>query len=99
VTTPTHVARARKKGWLLAGGLVLFMGFVVYRSLRVAGYSCTACIAFRGQAACRTVEGPTEHEARASAINNVCALLAAGVTDTLACERTTPTKVECAALN
>ena len=94
-----HSARRRTKGWLLAGALMLFMAFVVYRSFHVAGYSCSVCIMFRGQAACRTVEGPTEREARASATNNVCAYLAAGVTDSMACERTEPTKVDCAAIN
>lgn len=88
-----------KSGWLLIGALALFMAFVIYRSLHVAGYRCSVCVTFRGQAACRTVEGPTEHDARMGAANNVCAYLAAGVTDSMACERTDPTKVDCSALN
>jgi len=88
-----------KSGWVLAGVLALFMGFVIYRSFRVAGYTCSVCVSFRGQAACRTVEGPTEHDARMGAATNVCAYLASGVTDSMACERTEPTKVDCSALN
>ena len=83
---------------LVSGGLLLFMAFVIYRSLHVAGYQCTVCINFRGQSTCRKVEGPTEQDARTGATNNVCAFLASGVTDSIACERTPPTKVECAAI-
>ena len=94
----TGISRARST-WLLIGGLLLFMAFVVYRSLHVAGYQCTVCIDFRGQSTCRKVEGPTEHDALTGATNNVCAFLAFGVTDSIACERTQPTKVECAAID
>jgi hypothetical protein len=84
---------------LVIGGLLLFMAFVIYRSLYVAGYRCTICIDFRGQSTCRTVEGPTEHDARMGATNNVCAYLASGVTDSMACERTPPARAECVAMN
>ncbi len=94
----TTVSRVRST-LLLSGGLLLFMAFVIYRSLHVAGYQCTVCIDFRGQSACRKVEGPTEQDARAGATNNACALLASGVTDSIACERTPPTKIECTAIN
>jgi hypothetical protein len=85
--------------WLLAGALILFMALVVYRSFHVAGYQCSVCITFRGQSVCRTVEGPTQREAMSGATNNVCAYLSSGVTDSMACERTTPTKAECSAIN
>ena len=84
---------------LLIGALLLFMAFIVYRSLYVAGYQCTVCVEFHGQSVCRKVEGPTEHDALMGATNNACALLASGVTDSIACERTQPTKVDCSAIN
>lgn len=85
--------------WLAAAALLLFMAFVIYRSFHVAGYQCAVCIVFQGQQVCRTVEGPTEQEARAAAVNNACAQLASGVTDSMACERTPPKKVECSGIN
>ena len=94
----TTTSRSRST-WVLIAGLLLFMAFVVYRSFYVAGYQCTVCVAFRGQTACRKVEGPTEHDALMGATNNACAFLASGVTDSIACERTQPTKVDCTALN
>lgn len=92
-------ASRTRSTWLLMAALVLFMAFVIYRSFHVAGFQCTVCIDFRGQSACRKVEGPTEHEALMGATNNVCALLASGVTDSIACERTQPTKADCGAIN
>jgi hypothetical protein len=91
--------RWRGSGWLLAAALILFMSLVIYRSFHVAGYRCSICVSFRGQSACTAVEGPTEHEARSGAINNACAQLVSGVTDSLACERTQPTKLDCSSMN
>jgi len=81
--------------WVLGVALVLFMAFVVYSSFYVAGFRCSVCIAFGGRSECRTVEGPTEREALMGATTNACALLASGVTDTIACERTAPTSANC----
>lgn len=90
---------SRRSVWWLTGALLLFMAFVIYRSFHVAGYQCSVCIAFRGQSICRTVEGPTKHDALTGATNNACAYLASGVTDSMACERTQPTTVSCEAVN
>ena len=84
---------------LVVAGSVLFGAFIIYRSLHVASYRCSVCLNFRGAETCRTVEGPTESEARMGATTNACAYLAAGVTDSMACERTAPTKVDCAAID
>jgi hypothetical protein len=91
----------RRKGstWIVAGALILFMAFVVGRSLRISSYRCSVCMSFRGEGVCRTVDAPTEQEARSSAVTNACAFLASGVTDSLACERTPPTKTDCSAIN
>lgn len=99
---PPPVQSTRKWRWsgpLLAVALLLFMGFVIYRSLHITGYRCTVCVSFAGQSVCRTVDGPTQRDAHTGAVDNACAFLAAGVTDTLACGRTTPTKDECVPLD
>jgi hypothetical protein len=84
---------------LLVLGFVAFVAFVVWRSLQVAGYQCTLCMSFGGRQMCRTVEGATASEARTSAINNACAHIASGVTDSMACEHGTPVREECRAIN
>lgn len=86
----------------LAIGLLVsaaFVGLVVYGSLQIPVVECEVCITFRGRSDCRTVAGATLNEARSAAVTNVCALMSSGVTDTLACERTPPTKIECSEKN
>ncbi len=75
--------------------LLPVIAVVVYSSLHVSDYECEVCISFDGRQACRTVTGKTEQEGLRSATDNACALLASGVTDTLACTRTPPSKAEC----
>lgn len=91
-------ARRKKRRLRLLLALVVsaaFVAVVIYRSLHVAGYRCELCLSFKGQRVCRAVEGSTEAEARSAALNNACAVLAAGVTETLACERTEPDTIRC----
>jgi len=88
----------RRAGWLFAAFL-LFVAFVVYRSFYVAGFRCEVCITFRGRQACRSVDGPTDRDALTAAVNNTCAQLSSGVTESMACERTQPTKADCRPLS
>jgi hypothetical protein len=75
--------------------LLPVVGVVVYSSFHVSDYECEVCMDFEGGHACRKVTGKTKMEVLRSATDNACALLASGVTDTLRCTRTTPTKAEC----
>ncbi len=95
---PSIELRRRRRRFRALVGVLIAIGFamvVVYRSFQAAGYRCEVCITFNGQQVCRTVEGPTEAEARSAVVNNACAVLAAGVTETLACERTVPDRLRC----
>jgi hypothetical protein len=71
------------------------MGFVVYSSFFVSEYECEVCIDFEGRNGCRSVKAATEAEAMRGAIDNTCAQLASGVTDTMRCSRTQPSKADC----
>lgn len=82
--------------WVVLVGLAGLAGIVVYTSFGAGGVRCEVCIAFAGREACRAVDGATEDEALAAARNNACALLASGVTQSLACERTPPLRTTCA---
>jgi hypothetical protein len=84
---------------LVIFAFLAFIAFVIWRSFQVAGYQCTVCMTFAGREACRTVEAATTPEARTSAINNACALLASGVTDSIACEHSQPIREDCSGLN
>lgn len=78
-----------------AAVLIPVIGFVVYSSFQVSDYECEVCIRFEGREACRTVTAQSEGEGLRSAIDNACALLASGVTDTMRCSRTDPAKAAC----
>jgi len=71
------------------------IGLVIYNSFQVSQFQCTVCIDFDGHSDCRTVTGHTKAEGLQSATNNVCALLTSGMTDSIRCSRTAPTKAEC----
>ena len=91
--------RRNPLGWIALAALFLFMGFVVYRSFHLQGVSCEVCIAYNGLSQCRTVEGERQEDVLQAAANNVCAFLANGVTDGMACMRTPPTRSDCRALD
>ena len=81
--------------WVSLAALALIVGVVVYSSLHLGAVRCQVCVEFRGREACRAVDGQAEDETRRAGITNACAMLASGVTDTMACERTPPTKADC----
>ena len=64
-------------------------------SFSVSDYECEVCITFGGRDVCRTVKGKTQEETLRGGVNNACALLASGVTDTMRCSRTEPRKAQC----
>lgn len=80
------------------GVLVPVVAVVVYSSFYVNEFECEVCIRFEGREACRTVGGKTEEEARRAAVDNTCAQLSSGVTDSLRCSRTEPSRVRCRAV-
>jgi hypothetical protein len=75
--------------------LLPVIGYVVYSSFQVNDFECEVCITFAGRDECRTVQGKTQEEAMRGAVNNTCALLASGVTDSMRCERTVPRTAHC----
>lgn len=82
--------------WVALATLAALGAFVVYSSLDIAGVRCEVCLEFEGRRACRAVDGASEGEALAAARTNACALIASGVTQTMACERTEPVSTSCA---
>jgi hypothetical protein len=71
------------------------VGIVIYGSFQVSNFECTVCMEFEGRETCRTVTGLSREEGLQSAVNNACAILAAGMTDTIRCSRQPPKRAEC----
>jgi len=86
------MSRAGMIGLLLLVGVI---GFAIGSTLLIETHVCEVCIQYHGRSQCREVGGATVKEARSAAIQNACAFLSSGVTDTMACARTLPTSEKC----
>jgi hypothetical protein len=69
------------------------MGAVVYSTMTQVKHRVEVCVDFHGAKSCRTASGTTEEFALRTATSNACALIASGVTDSIACEHAEPAKV------
>lgn len=85
--------RGRVLALLMA--LALFMGYLVYGSLRTVQAECELCVSFRGQRTCRAGSGATEQEARSAAQRAACAVMAFGMNESIACQNRPPEEVRC----
>ena len=92
---PSHERAVKRTSWVALAALAGLFGYVIWSSLRLGGVRCEVCIEYGGRQACRAVDGETEHDALEAARTNACALLASGVTDSMACGRTTPSRTAC----
>ena len=75
--------------------LAPLMAYVVWSSLHVSAFECSVCMRFEGREVCRTVTGQTEEEGVRSGMDNACALLTSGVTNTLRCTGQRPASASC----
>lgn len=73
--------------------VAVVLGVLIYSSLNLAKHRVEVCITFHGNASCRIASGTTQEFARHTAITNACSQISSGVTDSIACENTEPTKV------
>jgi hypothetical protein len=80
---------------VLVGILIVaaILGVIIYSSMNLASYRVEVCMDYNGRSNCRTASGSSEEFALRSATTNACAAIASGVTETIGCEQTKPTKV------
>ena len=93
---------ARPRSWRnLTATLAILLpiaGFVVYSSFQVSSVECEVCVRFEGRESCRTASAAAREEALRAAVDNACARLTSGMTDTMRCQRGEPASVECRTL-
>ncbi|MCC7499322.1 MAG: hypothetical protein IT160_17195 [Bryobacterales bacterium] len=82
-----------KKTLLAVAGIIVFLGILLSLTMGENRKRVEVCITFGGRTECRTASGATLEEAERTAVQNACALLASGMTASMACERTAPTSV------
>jgi hypothetical protein len=76
-------------------GLVVTAGLIAMYIRQAMAMTCEVCITFHGHTVCRSASGPTQDEAVRTATDNACAFLASGMTDSIRCSNTPPTRVTC----
>lgn len=69
-------------------GFVLLMVFAMPK----ATHRVEVCITFERQSSCKIASGATRESALRQAVENACALISGGPTDTVRCQNTVPTK-------
>jgi hypothetical protein len=74
---------------------VATLALIVQAALRSRDTLCEVCITFRGRTQCREAYGPTQEAAIRTATDNACGLLASGMTDSIQCGKTPPTRTTC----
>ena len=79
-------------GSLLA---VATLALMVSAAIQGFGTLCEVCITFNGRTECRTAVGVDAEEATRTAIQNACALIAGGMTQTVQCQNRQPDSVSC----
>ncbi len=74
---------------------VVILGVLIYSSMGLSSYSCEVCITFQGRNNCSTASAPTEEEAIRTASDVACAPISSGMTESIQCGNTSPSKIEC----
>ena len=75
--------------------ILVFGGVLTYQLLQLGQVECYLCLDFKENSHCATAKGPDENAALMEAHQNVCAILASGVTEALACQRTQAKNFQC----
>ena len=84
-----------KIGIITAVVLVAMVILLVSTMSKQAQVSCEVCVTFQGRTQCRSAAGPDREQAIRTAVDTACAVLAAGMTDSIRCANTRPDSVQC----
>ncbi|MDH5197869.1 MAG: hypothetical protein OEY20_11520 [Gemmatimonadota bacterium] len=82
---------------LVVAGVALVLGYLVWGSTHLVQAECEVCIEFNGQQQCRRGSGTNDAEARQAAQKAACGVMAAGMTESIACGNAQPKVVRCPA--
>lgn len=75
--------------------LVAFGALLLFNTLNAQKVECDVCVEFKGGQNCATASHETEAEARRSAQTTACGILASGMNESIACDRTIPKSSQC----
>jgi hypothetical protein len=73
--------------------LIVVAAAIWYSTPSRGGHRVEVCMEFKGMTSCGTASAETEQLALRTATTTACATISSGVTDSIACDNTTPKKV------
>ena len=78
----------------IGSAVAIFTSLIVISTMSLKKSRVEVCMEFNGRTECRTASGRNQEQAQRTAIENACAILASGMTDSMACGRTPPQSVK-----
>lgn len=84
------MALSKTQKLLIPIGFILLIGLIIYSSTGLDHVSCEVCMEFKGRRMCKSAAGTTKDEAMETAKRSVCADIAGGRDDSIACTDRTP---------
>jgi hypothetical protein len=82
---------------LVAIGVLLVVGYLIWGSTSLVQAECELCVEFQGRRECRRGTGTNDAEARQAAQKAACAVMASGMNEAIACQNTPPKTARCPA--
>ena len=79
--------------WIAVIFGITFVAIMVTSTRGLSAHRVEVCVEYQGRSDCRTASASTKPAALSTATVNACAHLTSGMTDSMACQNTPPTKV------
>jgi hypothetical protein len=83
----------RKIKIVIGATILVIASLILYSSIGLRQHRVEVCITFQGRTDCRIASGPTQQEALTTAVQNVCGVIASGMTDSISCQNTPPDSI------
>ena len=85
-----------KKGTWVTIGFLLLISYLSFSLIWTGGkYQCDICIKYKGKEVCQKVLGMEKQDTIMTGISTACGGAANGMTESIDCQNTPPTKMEC----
>ena len=72
-----------------------FVAAVIWSAFEATRVQCEVCVEYKGRSACSTAQAADVLQAEQQALSGACSQVVGGVTETLECDRTPPTRRQC----
>ncbi|MCB0309053.1 MAG: hypothetical protein KDD48_06750 [Bdellovibrionales bacterium] len=68
--------------------------FMTFEIMNTQGVRCSVCIDYRGRSDCKEATASSKKDCLQTAVDNACALISSGMTESIQCANTPPSKIK-----